>query len=62
MLEFTPLTNCVFNSDPVLAAPQEPKKDGQAGPRKDDESVFEVKPPVKHVLSKELQVCCLLNT
>lgn len=40
----------------VLAAPQEPKKDGQAGPRKDDESVFEVKPPVKHVLSKELQL------
>lgn len=54
----TYLTSCVFDSDPVLAAPPEAKKDGQVGPRKDDEGAFDVKPPVKHVLSKELQVCC----
>lgn len=40
----------------VLAAPPEAKKDGQVRPRKDDEGGFEVKPPVKHVLSKELQL------
>lgn len=40
----------------VLAAPPEAKKDGQVGPRKDEEGAFDVKPPVKHVLSKELQL------
>lgn len=37
----------------VLAPPTETKKEG---PRKDDESAIDVKPPVKHVLSKELQL------
>jgi hypothetical protein len=52
----------MFFSNPVLPAPKEVKKDGQAGPRKDDESPFEMKPPIKHVLSKELQVCSPTDT
>lgn len=40
-----------------LPVPQEPKRgDSQAGPRKEDDSAVDVKPPVKHVLSKELQL------
>lgn len=40
---------------PVI--PETKKTDGQTGARKEEESLIEVKPPIKHVLSRELQVC-----
>lgn len=46
---------CYFHA--ALPALLEPKKvDGHTGARKDDDSLIEVKHPIKHVLSRELQV------
>ncbi|KAL3698741.1 hypothetical protein R1sor_012817 [Riccia sorocarpa] len=42
--------------EPISVPPEAKKADAQAAPRKEDDSSIEVKPPVKHVLSRELQL------
>lgn len=40
----------------ITVPPEAKKVDGQAIVRKEEDALVEIKPPVKHVLSRELQV------
>ncbi|BBN03112.1 transcription initiation factor TFIID subunit 6 [Marchantia polymorpha subsp. ruderalis] len=42
--------------EPITVPPEAKKVDGQAIVRKEEDALVEIKPPVKHVLSRELQL------